>query len=189
MQMKLLKIPDRKPTEKLSVVKNFRKVVENRDISLMRKELYEFLNLYCGFIAHYNIDGFKATYSAPRNFTNTFIRHFDPEHRYFDGAYRCHEEPYKETGFTKAEIKEEFICIVEKHKDMISKWAEQRQREERYSAFKVLKAEFETGQEGLRINCDACGNRYSIKVLKEGDEYNDFGTICCVFCGQQIKLY
>ena len=78
MQMKLLKIPDRKPTEKLSVVKNFRNVVENRDISLMRKELYEFLNLYCGFIAHYNIDGFKATYSAPRNFTNTFIRHFDP---------------------------------------------------------------------------------------------------------------
>ena len=189
MQMKLMKTPDRKPLSKLSIARNFRQVIENRDMSLMGRELYEFLNLYCGFIAHYNIDGFKAQYSAPRDFADIFIRHFDPEHRYFDGVYRCHEEPYKETGFTKAEVKEEFIRIVEKHKDLISKWAEERQREERYSAFKALKTEFEAGPEGIGINCEACGNRYSVKVLKEGDEHNDFGIICCVFCGQQIKLY
>ena len=187
--MKLIKTPDRKPKARLSVIRNFRRVIERRDMSLMGKELYEFLNLHCGFIAHYNIDGFKATYSAPRDFANIFIRHFDPEHRHFDGVYRCHEEPYKETGFTKAEIKEEFIRIVEKHKDLISKWAEQRQRDDRYSVFKVLKEEFEGKPEGTRINCEACGYMYSVKVLKEGGEYNDFGTVCCVFCGQQMKLY
>jgi len=189
MQMKLMKTPDQKPVNRLSVVSNFRQVIEKQDMSLMKRELYEFLHLHCGFIAHYNIDGFKATYSAPRDFADTFIRHFDPEHRYFDGVYRCHEDPYKETGFTKAEIKEEFIRIVEKHKDLISRWAEQRQRDDRYSAFKVLKEEFEGEAEGTRIDCEACGNRYSVKVLKEGDAYNDFGIICCLFCGQQIKLY
>jgi hypothetical protein len=187
--MMKMKTPDRKPVTRLSVVRNFRQVVEKRDISLMGRALYEFLNLHCGFIAHYNMDGFKATYSAPRDFADTFIRHFDPEHRYFNGVYKCHEEPYKETGFTKAEIKEAFIRIIQTHKDMISKWAEQRQRDERYSAFKVLKEEFEAGAEGIGINCETCGNRYSVRVLKEGDEYNDFGIICCLFCGQQIKLY
>ena len=56
-------------------------------------------------------------------------------------------------------------------------------------AFKALKEEFEGKSEGTRIDCEACGNRYSVKVLKENDEYNDFGFICCLFCGQQIKLY
>jgi hypothetical protein len=60
--MELMKASDRKPIGKLPVVRNFRKVIEARDISLMNKELYQFLNLYCGFIAHYNINGFKATY-------------------------------------------------------------------------------------------------------------------------------
>ncbi len=46
----------RKPIGKLSVVRNFKKVIEARDIHLMKKELYEFLNLYCGFIAHYDIN-------------------------------------------------------------------------------------------------------------------------------------
>jgi len=155
----------------------------------MQKELYEFLHLHCGFIAHYNMDGFKAAYKAPKDFEKIFIRHFDPEHRYFDGVYKCHEAPYKETGFTRAEIKEAFIQIVGKHKDMISNWAEQRQKDERHMAFKALKKEFEEEEQRIRIECQACGNRYSVKVLKEGDEYNDLGIICCLFCGHQIKLY
>jgi len=42
----------------LAVVNNFRRIIETRNMSLMNKELYQFLNLYCGFIAHYNIQGF-----------------------------------------------------------------------------------------------------------------------------------
>ena len=134
---------------KLSVVRNFRQVVEARDISRMNKELYQFLNLYCGFIAHYDINGFKAVYSPPKDFAEVFIRHFDREHRYFNGAYPCHEEPYKGTGYTKAEIKREFCRIVDLHKDAISKWADKKQRNERYAVYLMLKKEFE--EEGFFV--------------------------------------
>ena len=54
---------------------------------------------------------------------------------------------------------------------------------------KTLKEEFEPKGVGMKIGCDACLNEYEIKVVKEGEAYSDFGIICCVFCGQQIKLY
>ena len=41
----------------------------------------------------------------------------------------------------------------------------------------------------ITINCEACRNNYSVRVQKEGQEFTDFGIICCVFCGQQVKLY
>ena len=143
MQMQLIKTSNKKNVSVLPVVKKFRKVIESRDINYMSKALYEFLNLYCGFIAHYNIDGFKSVYSTPREFADVFIRHFDCEHRYFNGIYPYHEDPYKDTGFTKAEIKRELCSIVDAHKDSISKWADKRQRRERYALFLTLKKEFE----------------------------------------------
>ena len=189
MQKELMKIPDQKPISRLSVVRNFMRIIESRDISLMNKELYQFLNLYCGFIAHYNINGFKGVYAAPKDFADVFIRHFDKGHRFFDGIYQCHEEPYKDTGYSKADIKEEFYSIVEIHKGSIGKWADNRQREKRYAAYKALKEEFHRDGNGLKIMCDACRNEYEVRVLKEGEEFIDFGIICCLFCGQQIKLY
>ena len=187
MQKELVIPSDRKPAGKLSVVRNFRKVIEARDISLMNKELYQFLILNCGFIAHYDINGFKATYRRPENFTGVFIRHFDCKHKYFNGIYPCDEGPYRETGCSKAEIKREFNRIVEMHKALITRWADKRQRDERYNVYLKLKKEFET--QGLKLNCEACGNEYEVRVLKEGEDFNDFGIICCLFCGQQMKLY
>ena len=185
---KELDIPsDRKPIGRLSVVRNFRKVIEARDISVMKKELYQFLILNCGFIAHYDIRGFKETYRRPETFAGVFIRHFDCENKYFNRVYPCDDDPYRETGYTKADIKRELACIVEKHKELITKWAQQKQRDERYNAYLTLKKEFET--QCLKINCEACGNKYEVRVLKEGEDFNDFGTICCLFCGQQMKLY
>jgi len=74
MQKPLIDLPDKKHVEVLPVVRNFKKVIESRDIKFMKNELYHFLNLYCGFIAHYDINGFKATYSRPVDFGNVFIR-------------------------------------------------------------------------------------------------------------------
>ena len=189
MQMQLMDTSDKQPVNSLRVVKNFRKVIESRDINAMKKELYQFLNLHCGFIAHYDINGFKSVYSPPKEFAEVFIRHFDRKHRYFSGIYPCHEDPYKDTGFTKADIKQEFCRIVDMHKDSIGRWAENRQRNERYDAFKILKEEFQEELNGLKIDCDACDNKYEINVLEEGENFNDFGIICCLFCGQQIKFY
>jgi len=171
------------------VVQNFKKVIEQRDLSLMNKELYQFLNLYCGFIAHYNIHGFRNVYSQPNDFADVFIRHFDRDHRYFNGIYVCHEEPYRDTGFTKARIKEEFFRIVDRHKDAIEQWALQHGKDRRYAAYLALRKEFERESSGITIACDACGNEYTLSVLKDGEEVNDFGIICCPFCGHQIKHY
>jgi len=130
----------------LPVVRKFRQVIEKRDMNLMDKELYEFLNLYCGFIAHYNIYGFREIYTPPREFADVFIRHFDRDHRYFCGNYACHSEPYQNSGFTKAEIKQEFFRIVDRHKEAIGLWANGVERDKRYALFKRLKDEFEPSE-------------------------------------------
>ena len=135
----------------IPVIKNFKEVIENKDIDRMNKELYEFLHLHCGFIAHFDINGFKATYKSPRDFAEIFIRHFDREHRYYSGIYRCHEEAYKDTGLTKAQIKGEFERIVDLHKEEISRWAREEQRTERYVLYLKLKNEFEGGEPHDRI--------------------------------------
>jgi len=189
MKEELEKLSNRKSISKLPVVRNFRQVIEKRDINLMNNELYQFLNLHCSFIAHYNITGFKATYSHPTDFAEVFIRHFDGDHKYYSAFHPYQSEQYKETGFSKAEIKGEFCRIVDEHKYAIGKWAEKRQRDERYAAYLRLKNEFETETKSLEISCDTCGNEYQVKVRKEGKDFNDFGIICCLFCGRQIKLY
>jgi hypothetical protein len=130
----------------IAVIKNFQEVIETKDIGRMRRELYEFLILHCGFIAHYNINGFKATYRSPQDFAGVFIRHFDREHRYYNGVYACHESPYKDTGLTKAEMKREFEKIVNMHKEGIAHWAREELRKERYVAYLKLKKEFEGGE-------------------------------------------
>ena len=143
MQMNSIKMSSKKSVASLPVVKKFRKIIEDRDFKTMNKELYQFLNLHCGFIAHYNMNGFKSVYSPPKEFAEVFIRHFDSDHPYFDGAYRCHENEYEDTGFSKADIKREFYRIVDQHKDAIGRWAENRQRSERYKIYMMLKDEFE----------------------------------------------
>lgn len=135
----------------IAVIKNFKEVIETRNIDRMNKELYEFLHLYCGFIAHYNINGFKDTYRNPKDFADIFIRHFDRNHPYFSQIYACHQEPYKDTGLTKAQTKSEFERIVGLHKDQISRWAREEQRNERYGLYLKLKQEFEGGETHDRI--------------------------------------
>jgi len=137
----------------IPVIKNFKEVIENKDIDRMNKELYDFLTLYCGFIAHYDINGFKATYRRPLDFAEVFIRHFDREHRYYSGTHACHQTPYKDTGLTKAEIKREFKRIVNLHKNQICRWANEALRKERYALYLKLKEEFE-GSDHHGLPCD-----------------------------------
>ena len=54
--------------QKYKAYKKFKSVIEKRDINLMNKNLYEHLHLHCGFIAHYDINGFRATYEDPHDF-------------------------------------------------------------------------------------------------------------------------
>ena len=179
---------EEKPVGRLPVVKSFRKVIESRNMEEMTKELYDFLNLYCGFIAHYNIHGFRQAYSAPRDFTDVFMRHFDREHRYFNAAYRCHEEQYRDTGFTKAEIKQEFSRIVDKHKEAISKWADGVEKDRRYAAFRVLKNEFEGNERNVRMECELCGENIDVLIKQKSPGNRALENLCCIFCGQPVHI-
>ena len=171
----------------LPVVKNFRRIIEARDMSLMNKELYLFLNLYCGFIAHYNIHGFRETYASPGEFANVFIRHFDQNHRYYCGNYACHAEPYQNTGYTKVEIKEEFFRIVDNHKTAIGQWADGVHRARRFAVFHSLKKEFEGTEQIFHLECNLCGKSVNIRIEDIGQDKSALDNLCCLFCGQTIK--
>lgn len=174
--------------ETLPVVRNFRQVIEARKMSLMNKELYQFLNLYCGFIAHYNIHGFQETYASPGEFADVFIRHFDQNHRYFCGNYACHTEPYQDTGFTKAQIKQEFFRIVDKHKEAIGRWADGVHRARRFAVYQSLKREFEGEKRQLHLECEGCGENMDIRIKDNGSDRTATDQVCCRFCGHAIKI-
>lgn len=68
-------------TDKL-IVNNVRKVLETHDIGNLRPKTYRFIIAYMGFIAHYNLDGFKAEYRDLRVFcislqTSEYSTNFD----------------------------------------------------------------------------------------------------------------
>lgn len=64
---------------------NFKRIIDSRDISKLQKTLYEHLICHCGFIAHYNIHGFKDEYSG-YDFKR-FIEHFDRNNKYNQPPY------------------------------------------------------------------------------------------------------
>ena len=188
MEAALVKTAERKPIEKLHVVRNFRQVIEAKDMSLMKSELYQFLTLYCGFIAYFNLNGFKAAYREPKDFAGVFIRHFDRSHKYFCNLSCCDEGIYKDTGYTRAEIKQEFYRIVDIHIDAVVMWAESEQRRERLAALGRLKEEFEGTLKALKVTCDGCCASYEVEVLKEGNSAGDLGSLHCLFCATDISL-
>lgn len=61
--------------EQEKALKQFKKVIDMRDAELIAKSLYNHLYLHCGFIAHYDIFGFRQTYSG-QGFRD-FVEHFD----------------------------------------------------------------------------------------------------------------
>lgn len=54
--------------QKQKVYKNFRVVIDKRDISYMSKNLYDHLMMHLNYIAHYNIFGFKSYYEGFNGF-------------------------------------------------------------------------------------------------------------------------
>lgn len=52
--------------DKLKLFRKFKKCVDQRSIESMDKKLYHFFMNHAGFIAHYNIEGFKSEYEDIR---------------------------------------------------------------------------------------------------------------------------
>ncbi|PGT83258.1 hypothetical protein [Bacillus sp. AFS040349] len=58
--------------KKEDMIRQFKRVIDDRSLDSMKNKLYEFFHLNCGFIAHYNIVGFKHEYSG-----HSFLRFLD----------------------------------------------------------------------------------------------------------------
>ena len=55
------------------IVNNINKVISTNNIEILSKQAYNFLYLSSGFIAHYNINGFKDHYADVDYLANTII--------------------------------------------------------------------------------------------------------------------
>lgn len=54
--------------EMKNLLGNFEQCLEKGDLEPMHKDLYNFFHLRCGFIAHYDIGGFRGAYHEPEHF-------------------------------------------------------------------------------------------------------------------------
>ena len=60
--------------DKQAVQRNFATCLEQRSLDKMDKRAYHYYHMQCGFIAHYNIHGFRAEYSGAQFLR--FLEHF-----------------------------------------------------------------------------------------------------------------
>ncbi len=56
-----------------SIVRNVEKILRKRNIDFLTNETYTFINLYCGSIAHFSLEGWKQTYRDLRDFIDFFL--------------------------------------------------------------------------------------------------------------------
>ncbi|MDX1806905.1 MAG: hypothetical protein R3267_07760 [Paenisporosarcina sp.] len=71
-----------------SLLKKFKRSVNTKSIEKMDKKLYHFFMYHCGFIAHYNLQGFKATYEGV-DFLHWFNNFAKPNWMFF------HDDEYE----------------------------------------------------------------------------------------------
>lgn len=70
-------------TEQMSLLNKFKRCVDTRTIEKMDKKLYSFFMYDCGFIAHYNLHGFRDEYSG-QDFIRWFEVFTDPNWMFFN---------------------------------------------------------------------------------------------------------
>ena len=124
-----------------ALVRNFKEIIENRDITRLKRPLYEFLHLKCGFIAHYDRHGFIQTYSEPKDFLRFC------EHLRNNGLeiHECDTTDDYDYGYTAEEVKNAMWDILTSVTlEEIEKEVTLHYRNERYALYQQLKAEFET---------------------------------------------
>lgn len=97
-----------------SIVSAFRRYLETGDSAKITKALYDFLMMKCGFIAHYDIHGFRGVYRDPAALLAVFDRSpWDRpvEHSasvYTDGMFD--QEVYRQMVETADERREQVVA-------------------------------------------------------------------------------
>ena len=95
-------------------MKSFEKVVKTKNIDNLSKDAYKFISIASGFIAHYNINGFKCEYQNTADFVRDLQNSMDikDQSRYLEDPYFCKGDQ-KEYYADKAEIFKFIAKLVE----------------------------------------------------------------------------
>lgn len=121
-----------------SMVNNLKQMISDRNMERLKKQLYEFMHLNCGFIAHYNLGGFKHEYYDGEDFVG-FLEDLK------DGCevWTCDEEDNYNYGYTNKEVKEALReLLTDEVIGKIQAEVTHKQKVERYEEYQRLKAEF-----------------------------------------------
>lgn len=99
--------------EKQKVVNNFKKFLKNNcSETTFTKALYNHLHLHCGFIAHYNINGFYNTYfTGDKDDLLQFCRNFLDED-YKASPYSCTQDMSDINMAMSLELEKEFPRLI-----------------------------------------------------------------------------
>ena len=127
-----------------TVLQNVKRVLESQDIDLLQSPAYRILITHCGFIAHYNLEGFRATYRDHLDgFVESFLR--GSEVRFVDGLtgqplldhwerYLANPQSYlydtSYRGVMLADLVRDLITLFKLHQAGIA-WASQAKRRAR----------------------------------------------------------
>tara|TARA_Y100000310_G_scaffold335935_1_gene419200 strand:- start:761 stop:1156 length:396 start_codon:yes stop_codon:yes gene_type:complete len=120
------------------LVNNLKRIIKARNMEPLQKKLYEFIHLHCGFIAHYNLNGFKHTYYEGQEF-QTFLEDLKEG----CNVYACDMEDNYNYGYTNKEVKEAIAEILtDELLGQIQQEVNVDAKQERFGEYQRLKAEF-----------------------------------------------
>lgn len=102
-----------------TVLGNFERVLRTYDSSLIEKQLYYILHMYCGFICHYSIHGFREEYRDLRDLLGLLLREDICNPRYFIGKQESYLYDTKYRGHYVAEFVRGIIDLAEEYRERV----------------------------------------------------------------------
>ena len=114
-----------------TVLQNVQRVLESQDIDLLQTPAYRILITHCGFIAHYNLEGFRATY---KDHLDGFVQEFLEQHGGGWESYLANPKSYlydtSYRGVMLADLVRDLITLFKLHQAGIA-WASETKRRAR----------------------------------------------------------
>lgn len=176
-----------------AVLRNVAGVLKNQDMGLLHEPAYRFLITHCGFIAHYDLAGFKATY---RDHLDGFVQEFleqglgswevylnNSSSYLYDTSYR---------GVMLHEIVRDLLSIFQRYQDQTNTVAEARRRAQKVATLNRLAGELGytvAPKEEVEAITDRQPTRKAFKVAAVSMNRNSFGLRSMVVVAPDGEAY
>lgn len=121
-----------------SVIAEFRRYVESDDAKKIGEGLYHFLHQKGGFIAHYNLDGFRHEFADPAYLLSEL---FAEARGWGPGWRRGDQWAYKD-GMTSREVGDAILAFAEEQLGMVAERSYVKSRERELALARELTAKY-----------------------------------------------